>query len=80
MYAYELREQMDKRFGWKPPMVTCYVVLYKLQHTGHVTTEWKEQRGRPARKYYKITAKGKEMSEEANGYFKEFYAKLVKKS
>jgi PadR family transcriptional regulator PadR len=80
MYAYELREQMDKKFGWKPPMVTCYVVLYRLQRGGHVTAEWKEQRGRPARKYYKITKKGKELSEEADGYFKELYGKLVKKS
>lgn len=80
MYAYELRQQIEKKFGWKPPTVTCYIVLYKLQHGGFVTAVWKEQRGRPARKYYKITAKGKELSEEANGYFKELFGKLVKKS
>ena len=76
MYGYELRQETQKRFGWKPPTVTAYVVLYSLQKSGCVTTSWKEQRGKPARKYYKITKKGGDLLQEAIDYFKDTYAKL----
>ena len=77
MYGYELRQETQKRFGWKPPTVTAYVVLYSLQRKGYVTVEWKEQRGKPARKYYKITKKGDDMLKEAIKYFKDVYTKLT---
>jgi DNA-binding PadR family transcriptional regulator len=76
MYGYELRQETQKRFGWKPATVTSYLVLYSLQRGGYVTIEWKEQRGKPARKYYKITKKGEEMLKDAIKYFKEIYQKL----
>ncbi|KUO39885.1 MAG: PadR family transcriptional regulator [Candidatus Hadarchaeum yellowstonense] len=76
MYGYELRQETQRRFGWKPPTVTSYLVLYSLEKGGYVTVSWKEQRGKPARKYYKITKKGEELLQEAIDYFKETYAKL----
>ncbi len=76
MYGYELRQETQKRFGWSPPTVTAYVVLYSLQKSGCVTMAWKEQRGKPARKYYKITKKGEDLLQEAIKYFKETYTKL----
>ena len=79
LYVYELRQQLEKRFGWKPPLVTAYTVLYRMQRGGYVTTEWHEQRGKLARKYYKITDKGKELSKAAEGHFKELYGKLFEK-
>jgi PadR family transcriptional regulator PadR len=77
MYAYELQQEIRRRFGWKPATVTSYVVLYNLQRKGYVTVEWKEQRGRPARKYYKITEKGKELLEEGLKYIKEMSERLL---
>ena len=79
MYAYEIRKEINKRFKWKPALVTSYLVLYKLQRGGHVTTEWQEQRGRPARKYYKITAEGQKLMREAEKYFKDLYFTLFPK-
>jgi DNA-binding PadR family transcriptional regulator len=79
MYAYELRQEINKRFGWKPPMVTSYTVLYRLQRKGYLTTEWQEQRGKPARKYYKITSKGQELLKEADEYLADLYKKLFKR-
>lgn len=76
MYGYELRQQVQKRFGFKPATVTSYVVLYRLQRKGYVTMEWKEQRGKPARKYYKITKKGEELLREGIKCIKEFYLKI----
>jgi DNA-binding PadR family transcriptional regulator len=80
MYGYELRQEINKRFGWKPPMVTSYTVLYRLQRDGYLTIEWKEQRGKPARKYYKITKKGQEILTQAEEYLSDLCKKLFKKS
>jgi PadR family transcriptional regulator PadR len=80
MYGYELRQEINKRFGWKPPMVTSYTVLYRLQRDGYLTIEWKEQRGKPARKYYKITRKGQEILNQAEDYLSELCKKLFKRS
>jgi PadR family transcriptional regulator PadR len=80
MYGYELRQEINKRFGWKPPMVTSYTVLYRLQRDGYLTIEWKEQRGKPARKYYKITKKGQEILNQAEDYLSELCKKLFKRS
>ena len=77
MYGYELRQEVQKHFGWKPPTVTSYLVLYRLQRGGYVTAEWREQRGKPARKYYKITKKGSELLQEGLKYLKIFYSKLA---
>jgi len=60
-------------------MVTSYTVLYRLQRKGYLTTEWQEQRGKPARKYYKITDKGRGLLKEADEYFTDLYKKLFKK-
>ncbi len=80
MYAYELRKEINKRFGWKPPLVTSYTVLYRLQRKGYITTEREEQRrGKPARKYYRITEKGEELLADAEKYFRDMYAKLFGK-
>ena len=77
MYAYELRKEINRRFGWKPPLVTSYTVLYRLQRKGYVVAEREERHeGRPARKYYKITEKGEELLAEAEKYFRDMYAKL----
>ena len=76
MYGFELQQETQKRFGWKPATVTSYVVLYRLQRNGYVTMEWREQRGKPARKYYKITKKGEELLRDGIKYLKDFYSRI----
>ena len=79
MYGYELQQETQRRFGWKPATVTSYIVLYRLQRKGYVTRKWKEQRGKPARKYYKITKKGEHLLDEGAKYLKELSSKLFGK-
>lgn len=76
MYAYELRDAINEKFGFRPPMVSCYLVLNKLEKQGYTSSEWKDQRGRPARKYYKITPKGMELFKQVGSYFRELAEKL----
>lgn len=59
MYAYEVNTRLDERFKFKAGNVTAYVVLYKLERTGYVETEWRNE-GRQ-RKYYRITKPGEKL-------------------
>lgn len=78
MYAYEIRSEIRKKFGWKPPMVTSYTVLYRLKRKGYVKTEWQQQRGKPPRKYYRITPKGRKLMRDAKRYLSDFQKRLFK--
>jgi DNA-binding PadR family transcriptional regulator len=76
MHVYELRQQVFKRFGWKPPTVTAYIVLHTLQRDGYVTSEWQDQPGKPPKKCYRITKKGQELLREGIKYLKEFVSEI----
>ena len=69
-YAYALNSQIEKRFGWRPGLITSYLVFYKLEAEGLITSEYDERR-----KYYEITAKGKRARLEG----KRLMTKLAKK-
>lgn len=59
LYPYKLREEIEKRFGFKSGSVTSYIVLKKLESQGFVK-KWKEKSlFGPERNFYKITPKGK---------------------
>jgi DNA-binding PadR family transcriptional regulator len=57
MYGYELRDTVQKKFGFRPGNVTAYRVLYALKRDGFVRIINKRVGGRE-RKYYLITAAG----------------------
>jgi len=55
----ELREQSDDMFLLKEG--TLYPILYRMEDDGLVVSEWSEPRGKEvSRKYYSITAEGRE--------------------
>ncbi len=74
-YAYEIQERIKDRFGFEVGNVTAYMVLYKLESSGLVKTEWKSVDNRQ-RKYYTITRKGASELEEAMKVLGETVAKL----
>ncbi|VVB65516.1 Transcriptional regulator PadR-like family protein [Candidatus Gugararchaeum adminiculabundum] len=63
IYAYGLREDIEKKWGWKPSMIMSYLVLYKIEKDGLIKSEFEERR-----KYYTITPRGKEELKKAKGY------------
>jgi DNA-binding PadR family transcriptional regulator len=69
LHAYMLREEISKRFGFRPGTVTAYRVLYQLTAGGFVG---KKAEGR--RKVYTVTSKGREELAKA----REFYAKQMR--
>ena len=71
LYAYGLDEQIEKEFFFRPSKIMVYVVLYKLEDEGLISSELKERR-----KYYTITRKGMKTLELARDYFKILANKL----
>lgn len=71
MHAYALRSEILERFGFQPGNVTAYVVLYKLQSRGLVSSAMDGNR-----KTYRITRKGLELFGKARELLKETEKKL----
>lgn len=59
VYAYAMRKEIKKRFGFEPSLVMLYLVLSRLELSGFIKSQ---MRGR--RKYYIITKKGKDELEK----------------
>jgi PadR family transcriptional regulator, regulatory protein PadR len=65
LYAYNLDELVKKQFSFRPDRIMVYVVLYRLEAEGLISSEFHERR-----KYYSLTAKGKEALSAARTYFR----------
>lgn len=65
VHAYGFGEELEGRFGWRHGLITTYVVLYKLEAEGLISSEFEERR-----KYYAITRKGRAALKEAKRYLK----------
>ncbi len=77
MYAYELKSKIREKFGFEPATVSSYVVLYKLEKEGYVTSRWQEsETGKPSRKYYELTEKGRKLLEEGIKFIEDTLEKL----
>lgn len=64
VYAYELPDRIEKEFFFRPSRVMIYVVLYKLEGEGLISSEFEERR-----KYYSLTPKGRRTLDSAKEYF-----------
>jgi len=70
IYGWEVQSLVDKKFNFRPGLITPYRVLYRLERQGFVKSKTKERR-----RIYRITKKGEEELEKA----KDFYKQLLKK-
>lgn len=70
IYAYNLPERLEKQFSFKPSRVMIYIVLYKLEAEGIISSEFEERR-----KYYHLTEKGK----KTLGHAKEYLSLLAER-
>jgi len=76
MYGYELvtafQERGDGEFQIKDG--TLYPVLYRLEKAGYVEPRWETQKRGVPRKYYSVTATGKEQVDQLVGEWRAFVA------
>lgn len=64
-YGYEIRSEIQTKFGFWVGNVTSYKVLYLLEKGGYVKSE---KRGREI--YYQLTEKGRKELEAGNRFLK----------
>lgn len=65
-YGYEFVDLIEGRFGFRPSRVTCYVVLYRLEREGLISSSRLERsRTGGARVYYELTERGRDELESA---------------
>ena len=80
-YAYELRQEIETKFGFSPATVTNYTILYLLEREGVVQkVEKRKSDERIDRKYYGITDLGEQLMDEAENYIYATISKLFPKS
>jgi DNA-binding PadR family transcriptional regulator len=71
VYAYGLRNEIERDFGWSHGLITSYVVLYKLESEGLISSEFEGRR-----KYYRTTRKGSEELRKAKAYLHQLSRRL----
>ncbi|MFQ6124622.1 MAG: PadR family transcriptional regulator [Candidatus Heimdallarchaeota archaeon] len=80
-YGYELRQEIKNRFGFTMATVTSYVILYQMEREKLVISKKKKSpKGRPSRKYYKITDKGSRVMTEAKKILTDTLGKVFDKT
>ncbi len=80
-YAYELRQEIQNKFGFSPATVTNYTILYLLEREGVVEkVEKRNSDERIDRKYYAITDLGEKLMDTAETYLRTTVNKLFHKS
>lgn len=70
-YAYNMDDEIEKEFFFKPSKPMIYIVLHKLEAEKLIKSEFEERR-----KYYKLTKKGEEALDVAKDYFSVLSKKL----
>ena len=65
IYAYNLPEAINKRFGFSPSRLLVYLVLYRLESEGMLHSA---EDGR--RRYYSITAQGRNILKDGKNLLK----------
>jgi PadR family transcriptional regulator PadR len=71
LYAYSLDERIEKAFDFRPNKIMVYVVLYRLEAEGLISSRFAERR-----KYYQLTEKGAGALDSAREHFKKLAVKL----
>jgi len=61
MYGYEILREAERRSASQFLMKegTLYPALHQMERTGLLRAEWRESESGRARKYYRLTAKGR---------------------
>ncbi|GIG29847.1 PadR family transcriptional regulator [Cellulomonas marina] len=73
-YGYAIAERLDAAGLGRPKGGTLYPLLGRMEAAGHVTVEWRAGDGGPGRKYYALTAQGRDALADAASRWAAFTA------
>jgi DNA-binding PadR family transcriptional regulator len=71
LYAYALDERIERDFGFRPNRIMVYVVLYRLEAEGLISSKFRERR-----KYYRLTKDGERAIGLAREHLRALSARL----
>ncbi len=71
LYAYSVSSEIEREFFFRPNRIMVYMVLYKLEAEGLISSKFRERR-----KYYRLTRKGSETLDSAREYFRMLSGRL----
>ena len=69
-YGYEITSTISEELSVKS--ATIYLILYRFTEMGFVTSYYVEQEGKPSRKYYSITKKGRDYHKKLKDEWNDF--------
>ena len=72
VYAADILRRLDAT-EFATPEGTLYPLLSKMRREGLLDYEWKESESGPPRKYYQLTAKGRDQLRETTDYWKKIH-------
>ena len=80
MYGYEIMRELERRSEGYFTMTAAllYPALHQLEEEGLLVSEWQDNPGKPKRKYYTITSKGKKALQTSRLEWRNFFSSLIK--
>lgn len=63
LYGYQIAQELTESPGLAVSEGTIYPLLSRMQREGMVTAQWRESPAGPPRKYYRLTASGRQALE-----------------
>jgi PadR family transcriptional regulator, regulatory protein PadR len=78
MYGYQIMRELEARSEgyFKMTAALLYPALHQLEADGLVESEWKDNPGKPRRKYYTITSKGRRALSDTRSEWQAFLTHL----
>ena len=79
-HGYEIGKLIETRSGGvlKFHIASLYPMLYKLERRGMIHGSWVEKAGQRRKRYYRITARGREVLERQRNRWQEFMTALAR--
>jgi transcriptional regulator len=73
-HGYEISKLIENRSGGILTfnVASFYPMLYRMEQRGQIAGRWVEKAGQRRRRYYKLTAKGKEMLKAQRSIWADF--------
>lgn len=78
MYGYQIVQELKRRSGGYFDMKEglLYPTLHRMKQAGFVTSEWEKSDSHRRRKYYRLTAEGRDMLDEGSAEWDNFMRQM----
>lgn len=77
-HGYDIARLIDERSGGRLSfhVASLYTTLYRLEHAGFISGRWVERAGQRRRRFYRLTAAGRQALQARRRSWREFVAAI----